>query len=68
MPESYVTPSLHPLSSIGMVVGGLAVVADMLGSASSGAGVVMAVTIIFQYYEIVIREGGGMFANYLGVE
>jgi protein transport protein SEC61 subunit alpha len=50
----------------GMVVGGLAVVADMLGSAVSGAGVVMVVTIVFQYYEIGMREHGGMFANLLG--
>jgi len=52
----------------GMVVGGLAVVGDMLGSAVSGAGIVMAVTIVFQYYEIGIREHGGMFANLLGGE
>lgn len=50
----------------GMVVGGLAVAGDMLGSAVSGAGIVMMVTIIFQYYEIGIREHGGMFANLLG--
>ena len=50
----------------GMVVGGLSVVADMFGSAVSGAGVVMVVTIMFQYYEIGIRENGGMFAQLLG--
>lgn len=52
----------------GMAVGGLAVLADMLGSAVSGAGIVMVVTIIFQYYEIGVREHGGMFANLLGAE
>eukprot|EP00661_Eupelagonemidae_sp_cell13_P004986 gene4986-biopygen16122 len=52
----------------GMVAGGLAVVGDMLGSAVSGAGVVMAVTIMFQYYEIGIRENGGWFSNLLGGE
>lgn len=50
----------------GMVVGGLAVAADICGSAVSGAGIVMAVTIIFQYYEIVLREHGGLFSNLLG--
>jgi protein transport protein SEC61 subunit alpha len=50
----------------GMAVGGLAVVADMFGSAVSGAGVVMLVTIVFQYYEIGLREHGGMFSNLLG--
>ena len=48
------------------MVGGLAVVADMLGSAVPGAGVVMVVTIIFQYYEIAMREHGGLFSQLLG--
>lgn len=50
----------------GMVLSGLAVLADMCGSAVSGAGVVMVVTIVFQYYEICIRENGDMFSQLLG--
>mmetsp|Transcript_22435 Transcript_22435/g.29100 ORF Transcript_22435/g.29100 Transcript_22435/m.29100 type:complete len:473 (-) Transcript_22435:437-1855(-) len=40
----------------GMCVGGLTVAADFLGALGTGTGILLAVTIIFQYYEIFMRE------------
>mmetsp|Transcript_16101 Transcript_16101/g.30342 ORF Transcript_16101/g.30342 Transcript_16101/m.30342 type:complete len:477 (-) Transcript_16101:243-1673(-) len=40
----------------GLTVGGLAVGADYLGALGSGTGIMLAVTTIFQYYEIFMRE------------
>jgi len=51
----------------GMCIGGLTVVADFMGAIGSGTGILLAVTIIFQYFEMFVKEqaneGGfmGMF-------
>jgi len=50
----------------GIIVGGLSFVADLFGSAVSGSSIVVLVTVIFQYYEIVLRESGGLLQNILG--
>lgn len=42
--------STHPLS--GMCIGLLTVLADFLGAIGSGTGILLAVTIIYQYYEM----------------
>ena len=48
----------------GMCIGALTVVADLLGAIGSGTGILLAVTIIYQYYEMFSKEQGelaGMF-------
>merc|ERR1711865_662852 len=48
----------------GMCIGGLTVFADFLGAIGSGTGILLAVTIIYQYFEIFAkenREGVGFF-------
>jgi protein transport protein SEC61 subunit alpha len=48
----------------GMCIGGLTVVADFMGAIGSGTGILLAVTIIFQYYEMFVKEqneGGAIF-------
>jgi len=50
----------------GIIIGGLSFVADLFGSAVPGASIVVLVTVIFQYYEIVLRESGGLLQNLLG--
>eukprot|EP00919_Chromeraceae_sp_WS-2016_P055540 GHVR01132016.1.p1 GENE.GHVR01132016.1~~GHVR01132016.1.p1 ORF type:complete len:359 (-),score=53.59 GHVR01132016.1:208-1284(-) len=40
----------------GMCIGALTIVADFLGAIGSGTGILLAVTIIYQYYEIIHRE------------
>lgn len=53
----------------GMCIGGLTVVADFMGAIGSGTGILLAVTIIFQYYEMFQKEQQkdgqmySMFAN-----
>jgi len=42
----------------GMCLGLLSITADFLGAIGSGTGILLAVTIIHQYFEILIREGG----------
>merc|ERR1711966_390404 len=46
----------------GACIGALTVIADFLGAIGSGTGILLAVTIIYQYFEIVYKEnkGGGM--------
>ena len=51
----------------GMCIGGLTVVADFMGAIGSGTGILLAVTIIYQYFEIFYKEkteGGGMFGSF----
>ncbi|CCA68724.1 probable endoplasmic reticulum insertion protein SEC61 [Serendipita indica DSM 11827] len=43
----------------GAVLGILSVTADLMGALGSGTGILMAVTIIYSYWEIGIRESGG---------
>lgn len=40
----------------GILIGSLSVVADMLGAIGSGTGILLAVTIIYQYFEMFARE------------
>jgi protein transport protein SEC61 subunit alpha len=40
----------------GLCIGLLSIVADMLGAIGSGTGILLAVTIIYQYYEIIAKE------------
>jgi protein transport protein SEC61 subunit alpha len=42
----------------GMCIGALTVVADFMGAIGSGTGILLAVTIIFQYFEIFVKEQG----------
>jgi len=48
----------------GACIGALTVVADFLGAIGSGTGILLAVTIIYQYFEIIYKEkeaGGSIF-------
>lgn len=40
----------------GMCIGALTLVADFLGAIGSGTGILLAVTIIYQYYEMLVKE------------
>merc|ERR1712066_1199873 len=40
----------------GMCIGALSVMADALGAIGSGTGILLAVTIIYQYFEIFVKE------------
>jgi len=42
----------------GMCIGLLTVVADFMGAIGSGTGILLAVTIIFQYFEMLVKEQG----------
>lgn len=47
----------------GLCIGALSVLADLLGAIGSGTGILLAVTIIYQYFEIFVKEQnelGGM--------
>eukprot|EP01083_Nonionella_stella_P056086 147880_1 len=50
----------------GMCIGGLTVFADFMGAIGSGTGILLAVTIIFQYFELYVKEqqqeGGTIFS------
>lgn len=55
----------------GMCIGALTIIADFMGAIGSGTGILLAVTIIFQYFEIYVKEtsnvpGGGGVGNMLG--
>jgi len=43
----------------GMCIGGLTVIADFMGAIGSGTGILLAVTIIYQYFEIFMKEKSG---------
>jgi protein transport protein SEC61 subunit alpha len=40
----------------GMCIGALTIVADFMGAIGSGTGILLAVTIIFQYFEMFVKE------------
>lgn len=40
----------------GLCIGALSVIADMMGAIGSGTGILLAVTIIYQYFEIFVKE------------
>jgi protein transport protein SEC61 subunit alpha len=42
----------------GMCIGALTVAADFMGAIGSGTGILLAVTIIFQYFEMFVKEQG----------
>lgn len=49
----------------GMCIGALTIVADFMGAIGSGTGILLAVTIIYQYFETYEKEqaqGAGLFA------
>jgi len=49
----------------GMCIGALTIIADFMGAIGSGTGILLAVTIIFQYFEMFVKEqaneSGSMF-------
>uniref|UniRef100_A0A4W4HSS0 Uncharacterized protein n=1 Tax=Electrophorus electricus TaxID=8005 RepID=A0A4W4HSS0_ELEEL len=45
-----------PTEFRGLCIGGLAVIAHFLGAISSGTGILLPVTIIYQYFEIFVKE------------
>lgn len=44
----------------GLCIGALSVLADFLGAIGSGTGILLAVTIIYQYFEIFVKEQAEM--------
>lgn len=46
----------------GMCIGALTIVADLLGAIGSGTGILLAVTIIFQYFEMFVKEQDTLMA------
>jgi len=40
----------------GLCIGALSVIADFMGAIGSGTGILLAVTIIYQYFEIFSKE------------
>lgn len=44
----------------GLVIGALSIAADLMGAIGSGTGILLAVTIIYQYYEIFMKEQAEM--------
>lgn len=44
----------------GLCIGALSVSADFLGAIGSGTGILLAVTIIYQYFEIFVKENEGL--------
>lgn len=46
----------------GLCIGALSVLADFMGAIGSGTGILLAVTIIYQYFEIFIKEQSEMSA------
>jgi len=49
----------------GMCIGALTVAADFLGAIGSGTGILLAVTIIYQYFETFMKEGSGLNLPFL---
>merc|ERR1712098_121223 len=47
----------------GVCIGLLTIFADLVGAIGSGTGILMAVTIIYQYFEIVCKEHEGMLGG-----
>lgn len=47
-----------------MCIGALTIIADLFGAIGSGTGILLAVTIVYQYFEQYEKEraqGGGLF-------
>jgi len=43
-----------------MCIGALSVGADLLGAIGSGTGILLAVTTVYQYFELLAKENDGM--------
>merc|ERR1712015_213569 len=64
----YMTSMIHELNRYiptaaafgGLCIGALSVLADFMGAIGSGTGILLAVTIIYQYFEIFVREQSEM--------
>lgn len=61
--QKHMANALHPPRYIptaaafgGLCIGALSVLADFLGAIGSGTGILLAVTIIYQYFEIFVKE------------
>lgn len=48
----------------GMCIGALTLFADLLGALGSGTGILLAVTIIHQYYEVFLKEGEDLWRSF----
>jgi protein transport protein SEC61 subunit alpha len=51
---------LSAIQKGGLCIGALSVLADFLGAIGSGTGILLAVTIIYQYFEIFVKEQSEM--------
>uniref|UniRef100_A0A7S3PL94 Translocon Sec61/SecY plug domain-containing protein n=1 Tax=Aplanochytrium stocchinoi TaxID=215587 RepID=A0A7S3PL94_9STRA len=51
----------------GMAIGALTIIADFMGAIGSGTGILLAVTIIYQYFETFSKETGGRGLGFLGL-
>jgi len=49
----------------GLCIGALSVMADFMGAIGSGTGILLAVTIIYQYFEIFVKEQQEFGTNFL---
>ena len=49
----------------GLCIGALSVFADFMGAIGSGTGILLAVTIIYQYYEAIVKEYEGLKIPFL---
>jgi len=49
----------------GLCIGALSVLADFMGAIGSGTGILLAVTIIYQYFEIFVKEQQEFGTNFL---
>ncbi|CAD6984593.1 unnamed protein product [Tilletia controversa] len=52
--------SMHKELKRVIPIGALSVCADFLGALGSGTGILLAVTIIYSYFEVSVRESSGM--------
>ena len=51
-----------------MCIGALTVMADFTGAIGSGTGILLAVTIIYQYYEMFLKEQQGLGDTFVFTE
>eukprot|EP00049_Salpingoeca_infusionum_P007734 m.125556 g.125556 ORF g.125556 m.125556 type:complete len:482 (-) comp13806_c1_seq1:96-1541(-) len=55
--EQRIAPSIYTAATLGgLFIGALSVFADFLGAIGSGTGILLAVTIVYQYYEAFAKE------------
>lgn len=55
--EQYLKRYIEPAAILGgLFIGFLSVMADMMGAIGSGTGILLCVTIIYQYYEMIAKE------------